>query len=126
MANVLFIGVIILSLFAGHYYHNDLLINSAVILVSLYVFIVFVLFGCWIFFDARSNLDKLGSVGRDKLLIIAAGNGNSINFMMLGLVLMLTMCGMMFAAVMVVVCAFMIFWIQDDVRGYLNNGENHE
>ena len=121
MANVLFIGVIILSLFAGEYYHNDLLTNSAVILISLYVFIVFALFGAWISFDARSNLDRLGSVGRDKLLIIAAGNGNSINFMMLGLVLMLTMCGMMFAAVMVVVCAFMMFWIQDDVRVYLDN-----
>lgn len=119
MGGFLFVGLIILSLFAGEYYHNDLLTNSAVILVSLYVFIVFALFGAWISFDARSNLDKLGSVGRNSLFAMAAGN--SINFMTIGLVFTLVMCGMMFAAVMMVVCAFMMFWIQDDVRNYLNN-----
>jgi len=123
MGGFLFVGLIILSLFAGEYYDNDLFTNSAVIMLSFYVFLVFVMFGCWIFFDVVSRLDRLGVVSRDKLLIIASEGSN---FMTIGLVFTLVMCGMLFAAVMVVVCAFMMFWIQDDVRGYLNNGENHE
>jgi len=122
MGAFLFLGLIILSLFAGEYYDNDLFTNSAVIMLSFYVFLVFVMFGCWIFFDVLSRLDRLGVVSRDKLLIIASEGSN---FMTVGLVFTLVMCGMIFAAVMMVVCSFMMFWIQDDVRGYLDDTNKH-
>lgn len=119
MGGFLFVGLIILSLFAGEYYQNDLLTNSAVIMLSLYVFIVFALFGAWIWFGLADKLHDMSTVELNRVVY----STNTSRFMMLGLVLTLTMCGMIFAAIMMVICSFMMFWIQDDVRDYLNNGE---
>lgn len=122
MGAFLFVGLIILSLFAGEYYQNDLFTNAAVVMVSVNIFLIFAVFSAWLWFGLADKLYDMDTVELNRVVY----SSDTSNFMMLGLVLALTMCGMLFAAVMMVVCAFMMFWIQDDVRGYLNNGENHE
>lgn len=122
MASVLYIGLIILTLFAGEYYDNYLFTNAAVIMVSVNVFLVFAVFGAWLWFGLADKLYDMDTVELNRVVY----SSNTSNFMMLGLVFTLVMCGMLFAAVMVVVCAFMMFWIQDDVRGYLDNEASNE
>ena len=119
MASVLYLGLIILTLFAGEYYGNELFTNAAVVMVSINIFLMFAVFSAWLWFGLADKLYDMDTVELNRVVY----SSNTSRFMMLGLVLTLTMCGMLFAAVMMVVCSFMMSWIQDDVRGYLNNGE---
>jgi Na+/melibiose symporter-like transporter len=112
-------STIIMSLLAGDYFNDDRFVTLAYVFMVIYFVLCLVIFTTWIVCDIKSNIHEL-DIDRTKLKMEFETNNKFSNIACFLLFATFIFYGMYIMAALVVFVHYMVFWMVDDVKIYLN------